>query len=73
MARVGRAHLEQYPHLELTEDLMGEAPVQVIDRVTPDDHVDTKQGPVAQDRVKVVGGAGLVLAFRKAEVVFAAA
>ncbi len=73
MARVGRAHLEQHPHLELAKDLMGEVPVQVVHRVAPDDHVDAKQRAFAEDRIEVVGGAGLILAFRKAEVVFATA
>ena len=41
--------------------------------VAPDDHVHAQDGPFAQNRIEVVGGAGVFLAFREAEVVFAAA
>ena len=55
VAGVGRAHLEEHPHLELAEDLVREVAVQVVHRVAPDDQVDAQDGPFAQDRVEVVG------------------
>ena len=48
-------------------------PVQVVHRVAPDDHVHAQHGPFAEDRIELVGGAGILVALREAEVVFAPA
>ena len=73
-AGVGRAHLEEDAHLELAERLAVEVAVQVVHAVAPDDHVDAQAGPVAEDRVELVGGAARPRSrAREAEVVVAAA
>ena len=71
VAGVGRAHLEQDAHLELAEDLVREVAVEVVHGVAPGDQVDAQAGAFAEDRVEVVGGAGVVVAAREAEVVLA--
>ena len=73
VAGVGRAHLEEDAHLELAQDLVGEVAVEVGHGVAPGDQVDAQAGAFAQDDVEVVGGPGVVLAAREAEVVLAPA
>ena len=73
VAGVGRAHLEQHPHLELAKDLVGEVAVQVIDRVAPGDHVHAQSGPSRRITSRWSAGLASSSRLREAEVVLAAA
>ena len=73
LARVRAAHLEEHAELELLDGVALERPLQVRQRIAPDERVDADGRPVAQDRHEVLRRAGLLVAAeRKAEVALAA-
>ncbi len=73
VTRVGGTHLEQDPHLEFAEDLVGEVAVEVVHGVAPRNEVNAQAGTFAEDEVEMIGRSGVVIAAREAEIVFFAA